>query len=317
MIFLYLIIFVVACYTLVRSGTILVRVLTVMSRYFRLTEYVFAFLLMTLATTMPELFVGITSGIRGVSTISLGNIIGSNLVNLTLILGFIAIIAKGLKIESQIAKKDAWIIFFIALLPLLLLYDKQLSRAEGIALLIVFSWYIYHILKSKDAFTRRMNSMKRGVEGYKKFLKNVLYFLAAAAILLFSSWLVVETAKAIAVELYVPLTLIGIVLVAIGTSLPELIFGVRAVISRHEGLSLGNLVGSVVVNSTFILGLVAVIKPIEIQSFNIIYIGGAFMVIAILLANFFLATRDKISWKEGLFLIFFYILFLAAEFLLK
>jgi len=314
---LYLIIFVIASYALVKAGAILVRVLTVMSRYFRLTEYVFAFILMTFATTMPELFVGITASISGLPTISLGNIIGSNLVNLTFILGLVAIVAKGLKIESQIARRDAWIIFFIALLPLLLLFDKQISRGEGVLLMIVFGWYIYHILRQKEAFTRRMDTMKHDVEAFKKLLKNILYFLIAVAVLLLAAWGVVETAKLIAGELYVSLALVGIILVAIGTSLPELVFGVRAVIARHEGLSLGNLVGSVVVNSTFILGLVAVIRPIQIASFNVIYTGGAFMIIAIILANFFIATKDKISWKEGAFLIAFYVLFLIAEFLLK
>jgi len=317
MIFLYLLIFVIACYVLVKAGVVLVKVLTMLSRYFRLTEYVFAFILMTLATTMPELFVGIASGIKGLSIISLGNIIGSNLINLTFILGVVVVVAKGLKIESKIAKRDAWIIFFIALLPLLLLFDKQISRPEGVLLLIVFGWYIYHILRSKDAFRKRMDSMKRDAEAFKKLLKNILYFVIAAGVLLLGAWGVVESAKLIAKELYVPLTLIGIVLVALGTSLPELVFGVRAVIAKREGLSLGNLIGSVVVNSTFILGLVAIINPIKIESFSIIYIGGAFMIIAILIANLFIATKEKISWKEGVFLIVFYLAFLVAEFLLK
>ena len=133
MLIIYLLIFVIACYALVKSGGILVKVLTVISRYFRLTEYVFAFILMAFATSIPELFVGITAGIEGVSAISLGNIIGSNLVNLTFVLGAVAIVAKGLNIESKIAKKDTWIIFFIALLPLFLLFDNQnWQYTEGI-----------------------------------------------------------------------------------------------------------------------------------------------------------------------------------------
>ena len=159
--------------------------------------------------------------------------------------------------------------------------------------------------------------MRRSAEAFKKLLRNIVYFVIALGILLLASWGVVESARLIAEELYVPLSLIGIILVALGTSLPELVFGVRAVIAKHEGMSLGNLVGSVVVNSTFVLGLVAVINPIRIENFNVIYVGGAFMIIAVLLANFFIASRDKISWKEGLILIGFYIAFLVAEFLLK
>jgi len=317
MIILYLLFFVVACYALVRSGAILVRTLTIMAHYFRITEYVFSFFLMSLATTMPELFVGITASIKGSPILSLSNIIGSNLIHLSFILGLVAIVAKGLKVESKIAKRDAWIIFLIALLPLLLLFDKKLSRGEGFLLLIVFGWYIYHVLKQKDAFTRRLNSMKKDIEHFKKLLKNFLYFIIAIIVLLFSAWVIVETAKLIAKELYLPLSLIGIILVAMGSSVPELVFGVRAAIAKHEGLSLGNLIGSIVVNSSFVLGLVALIHPIEIENFNIIYTGGVFMLISILIANIFIATKNKVSWKEGLVLIIFYVAFLVAEFFLK
>jgi len=313
----YLLFFVIACYALVKAGAILVKVLTMMSRYFRLTEYVFAFFLMTFATVLPELFIGITASIRKLSAIPLGNAIGSNLVKVTFILGFIAIISKGLKIESKITKRDSWVVFFIALLPLLLLFDKQLSRAEGILLMIVFGWYIYHILKSKDAFRRRMDHIKKDAEQFKNLLKNILYFAIAVTVLLLSSWAVVESAKLIAKELYLPLVLIGIILVALGTSLPELVFGVNAAIAKHEGLSLGTLIGSIVINSTFILGLAAVINPIQIENYRVIFVGGCFMMAAILIANLFIATKDKVSWKEGLFLILFYIGFLVAEFLLK
>lgn len=317
MIFLYLIIFVISCYALIKSGSVLVKVLIAISRYFRFTEYIFAFILMALATSVPELFVGIASSVRNVSDMALGNIIGSNLVNLTFVLGIIVIVAKGLRIESKIAKKDAWIVFFIALLPLLLLFDKKLSRGEGVLLMIVFVWYIYHILKDKDAFSKRMNHMKRDAEQFKKMLKNILIFAIAILVLFISSWGIIESSKLIAKELFIPLTLIGVILVALGTSLPELVFGVRAVIMKHEGLSLGNLIGSVVINSTFILGLVAVINPIELDNFNVIYVAGAFMVLAILIVNFFIASKDKISWKEGLFLIIFYAIFLVTGFLMK
>ncbi|MFZ5559349.1 MAG: sodium:calcium antiporter [Patescibacteria group bacterium] len=317
MIIVYLLVFVIACYALVRSGAVLVKILTRLSHYFKLTEYVLAFILMTFATTLPELLVGITSGIRGYPVVSLGNIIGSNLVNLSFILGLVAVVAGGLKVESKIAKRDSWIIFLIALLPLLLVFDKKISRGEGFLLLILFGWYIYHILRQKDAFTHRVHHIRHDITGLEKLIKVFLYFIISAAVLIFSSWILVEMAKLIAENLYVPLVLISLILVAFGTSLPELVFGMRAAIAKHEGLSLGNLIGAVVINSTFILGLTTMISPIRIEDYKIIYIGGGFMLVAILLANLFLATKNKLSWKEGLFLMVFYIGFLVAEFLLK
>lgn len=316
MIIVYLVIFIIACYFLVRSGSVLVKLLATLSQRLKITEYVFAFILVTLATTLPEFFIGITSAFRGDSVIALGNSIGSILANITFILGLIAVLTKGMKVECKIAKKDAWIIFFIALIPLLLLFDKKISRAEGFLLIAVFGWYVYHLLREKETMQQRAHHFKSEVKSFN-FLKQSLYFVIVVAVLVGSSWIVVDMAKLIAKSLYLPLSLISIILIAIGTSLPELVFGVRAAIAKHEGLTLGNLIGSVVVNSTLILGTVAIINPIIVENIKVIYIGGAFMMVAIVLANIFLSTRNKVSWKEGLFLIFFYIAFLIAEFLIK
>ena len=317
MIFVYLFIFVIACYFLVRSGAILVGIMTSLSRYLHVTEYVFSFILMAFATTLPELFVGITSGFRNLPVISLGNVIGSNLVNLSFILGIIAVTAKGIRVDCKIAKKDSWISFFIILLPLFLLIDKKISRGEGFLLLVVFGWHVFYLLKSKSGFQHRVHHVKNEITHSGKFFINIVYFVFASAFLVLSALAVVESARLIAIELYVPLSLISIILIAFGTSLPELVFGMRAAIVKHEGLCLGNLFGAAVVNSTFILGLTAVISPIIVESFKTIIIGGIFMVIAVFFANIFIGSKNKLSSKEGLILVGFYILFLIVEFLFK
>lgn len=317
MIFLYIALFLISVFVLVKSGSAAVKCLVAISRYLRISEYVLAFILMALATSLPEFFVGINSALAKAPVLSLGNIIGSNIVNLSLILGAVVIFAKGIKIESKIAKRDAWIVFFISILPLLLLVDKNLSQADGGILLIVFIWYLRHILKAKEAFRKRMDHIVRTIERFQQFVRDLLIFVAAIAILLISSWGVVKTATLIAEGLELPLVLIGLVLVAIGTSLPELVFGIKAVITKHEGMNLGNLIGSTVMNSTLILGITALIYPIRIENFNMILTGGLFMVFIILIVNFFIATKEKISRKEGVMLIGLYVAFLIIEFLLK
>lgn len=317
MIILYIALFLISVLVLVKSGSVAVKCLVAISRYLKISEYVLAFILMALATSLPEFFVGINSALSKASVLSLGNIIGSNIVNLSLILGVVVIFAKGIKIESKIAKRDAWIVFFISILPLLLLIDKNLSQADGVILLIVFIWYLKHILKDKETFRKRMNHVASTIEEFRKFAKNLVIFVVAIAILLISSWGVVKTATLIAEGLELPLVLIGLILVAIGTSLPELVFGIKAVITKHEGMNLGNLIGSTVMNSTLILGITALIYPIRIENFNMILIGGLFMIFIVLIVNFFIATREKISWKEGVALIGLYVAFLIIEFLLK
>jgi len=317
MIIVYLLIFVLLCFVLIKSGESLVRLLTKLSHFFKVTEFVLACILMTFATTLPELIVGITAGFKNVPLVSLSNIIGSNLVNLTFILGLIAVVSKGLKVESKIIKKDAWIAFFIALLPIFFLFDKRLSRIEGFALLVVFGWYVWRLLKQKDSFTHRVHHITHDINGFEKLAKIVSYFGLAVLVLIVSAWGLIEVSKLIAVELYIPIALVGIILVAFGTSLPEMVFGIRAAILKHEGMSLGNLIGSIVINSTLILGITAIINPIRLESLNVVIIGAIFMFIAIFLANIFLSSGRKISVKEGWILIGFYILFIIAEFIFR
>ncbi len=317
MIFVYLGLLFLSVYILIKSGTVAIKKLVAMARYLRISEYILAFILMALATSLPEFFIGINAALTKNSVLSLGNVIGSNIVNLSFVLGLVVIVGRGIRVESKIAKRDAWLVFFISILPLLLLIDKSLSRADGIVLLLVFVWYLRHVLKSKEAFEKRVNHLTPSVEEFKKFTKNLFIFISAIIILLASSWGTVETATLVAEFLSLPLVLIGIILVAIGTSLPELVFGIKSVIIKHEGMNLGNLIGSTVMNSTLVLGVTSLIYPIKIENFNVIMTGGLFMILAILLANFFIATKEKISWKEGVVLIALYLVFLVAEFLLK
>lgn len=315
--FLYIILFLVSVYILVKSGAIAVKNLVAVARYLRISEYVLAFILMALATSLPEFFVGINSALSKTSILSLGNVIGSNIVNLSFVLGAVVIIAKGIRIESKIAKRDTWLVFFISILPVLLLIDKNLSRADGVILLIAFIWYFRRILKDKEAFKKRMNHVARTVEEFWQFIKDLIVFILAIVILLGSSWAVVKTAELIAQGLNLTLALIGLILVAIGTSLPELVFGIKSVITRHEGMNLGNLIGSTVINSTLILGITALVFPIKIEDFNLILTSGLFMILTILIVNFFIATKDKISLREGMILIGLYVLFLIIEFMAR
>ena len=149
------------------------------------------------------------------------------------------------------------------------------------------------------------------------YYQDLIVFILAIVILLGSSWAVVKTAELIAQGLNLTLALIGLILVAIGTTLPDLVFGIKSVITKHEGMNLGNLIGSTVINSTLILGITVLVFPIKIEDFNLILTSGLFMILTILIVNFFIATKDKISLREGMILIGLYILFLIIEFMVR
>lgn len=123
-----ILVFIVSCFLLAKSSNWLIRSLVRISQFLRLKEFVVSFILMAFATSLPELFVGTSSAIHKISELSFGNVIGANVINLTLIVGIAAILARGITLESHIAKRDSLYTAFIAILPAITLMDGMISR---------------------------------------------------------------------------------------------------------------------------------------------------------------------------------------------
>ncbi|OGZ38592.1 MAG: hypothetical protein A3A94_03385 [Candidatus Portnoybacteria bacterium RIFCSPLOWO2_01_FULL_43_11] len=317
MILIYLVIFSLCLFIIIKSGALLVKTLVNISHYLGLSKYAIAFILMAFATSVPELFIGLSSAFNKTPAISLGNIIGANIINLTLALGLVILAAKGINITNQTAKKDGWIIFFLALLPILLVFDSQLSRLDGLVLLLFFFWYISRLLKQKEKFSKTLNSLKYNISQFKAFIKDTGLFVIGLILLLGAAWGLVLTASLVAKDLNLSLIFIGLVLVAIGTTLPEISFGFRSVLLKHEEMTLGNFIGSVSFNSLFVLGLVAVIYPIQVNDFSLLLISALFLALSLIVFNIFLRTKERLSYREGIILLIIYGLFLTAEILVK
>lgn len=306
---IYVLIFILAGLVLIKSSTILVRVLLNIARFMAWSEFAVSFILMAVATSLPELFVGISAGFQKTSDLSLGNVIGANILNLTLIAGLIILFARGIKIQNKIIiKRDIWLVTGLGILPLIFLFNKTLSRLEGLILIILFFVYLIYLAKTKQHFLKTINAE----QSISSFLKSIIIFIIGISLLLASSWLVVYSVSKIAQNINASLILAGMFLIALATTLPEFIFGMRATLMKHEEMNVGNLLGSVVVNSALVLGVVALINPIKVQDSTSFVIGAVFMTMALLLFNLFIRTRAKLSWREGTLLIAFYIIFVIV-----
>ncbi len=175
---------------------------------------------------------------------------------------------------------------------------------------------ISEIIRHRRDFWRTFINYFNGREdglGIKYFFKNSVIFSLAVGFLLLSSFLVISSVGKISLKIGISELLISIFIIALGTSLPELFFGIRAALSKNQELSLGNLYGASVFNSTWILGLTALIYPIKIIEINSYYFTAAAMILVLFLANLFLWTFKKISRREGAVLILIYLLFLIIQ----
>ena len=297
---------------LIWAAGIAVKQLNKMAHLLKFSEFVTAFLLMAVATTIPELFVGLNSIFKGAQELALGDTIGSNIVDLTLVAGLIVLFGKGLPARGKLVKKDMLVLLGISILPLLLGGDGKMSRLDGVLLLVVYGLYLWFQVKIADRFKRTMAVIRDG-----KMLGVVGIFLGAVLLLLLSSFLLVNSAVFFSTTFKIPEILLGMSLIALGTSVPELSFVIRALREGHPEMVLGDLVGAFAANIAGILGLVALLAPVTITSMPVFLIGA--IALPIVIGIFFLmsSTREKITWREALGLFLLYILFVYLQALFK
>jgi len=314
------IVFIIALTALLWSGKILPQALGDISRSLRLSEFVTAFLLVSFATSIPELFVGISAALQGVPDLSIASIIGSNIANITIVIGLSILIAGKASVEGKISSQNYWLISVIAFLPLMLLIDGMLSRIDGIILLVAFALYIRKLFHDKEHFRKVIGGgdaeeAPPGATSLVEVMRAFGRFLIGMSFLLVSSFALVWSSKLIVVEYFgADFVLFGIIFIALGTSLPELAFGVRAALDGHSPAMLGNAFGSVAFNAAGIIGLIALIKPIEVDFTRDYLIASFFLLAAFTLFHFFAYTQKRLSRREGFFLVLLYVGFLFVMF---
>lgn len=321
MLFWNIIFFLIACIVLVKSSSWLLKSLVKIAGFFHVTEFSVGFIIMAISTSLPEVFVGIMSALRGVPFLSLGNVIGSNILNLTIVIGITALLAQKIRIEAKTIRKDIVYMLLIMIIPVLLALDHKfwhaiglfpnmtvgLSRLDGIILLAIFLYYIWSLLQQERAFHKEFDKTTK-----KELLHFLILCAVSLALLLISSEFVVEYATKISVDLNISNILIGLFIVSLGTSLPELMMETSSVLKHHENIAMGDLIGSVIANSTLVLGITALIHPISGDLLTF-FTSAMFMILIGFIFMTFSESDSELSWKEGLSLIFLYIFFIIVE----
>ncbi len=314
---------VIGIFAIIRSGFYVVRSLVNLARFLKVSEFTLSFILMAAATSLPEFGIGINAAFNDASLISLGNILGANILVLSLILGVMILIEGKLMLKKHSSAHSSWFNFFLTISPIILLIDGNLSRFDGLILIALFILNLNRLLKFKEIFNHHRIRHFADENKYRPndlntiyFFKNLFIFISAIGILLFASYLIVKEVEIFSLKFGIPEMLAGIFIIALGTTLPELSFGIKAILSRHGEMSLGNLLGTTVFNSTLILGTVSLISPIKIEDGVSFWIGAGAMILTVFLANLFLKTRDSLNRLEGLLLIFIYFVFAIISYVL-
>jgi len=314
----YILLFIAAGGVLAKAGAWAVHSLLEIARFLRWKKFIVATILMGFLSSLPEFFVGVTSAVARKSELSFGNIIGANIILLTLVIGIAVLIGGKMKIKDRALQKSMMFAALYALLPLLLVIDGEVSRGDGIILVLAMVFYLRELfVRKKQVEEKFLSKEQMADEGFKAFFKNLVIFLLGLILLIVCAELMVFSAGRLALAFNVPLVLIGILGVALGTSLPEVSFGVRSALMREKELVLGNVFGSVIINSTLVLGIVALISPFRIYDLPLFIDGFIATGFVVLIFLIFARTKHEISKKEAKFLLFLYALFFIVQFFLK
>ena len=285
-------------YVLGKTTDHLIKHLLKFSKVFKIGQFEATAVIMAMATSFPEILVSITSSLAGVSDLALGNAIGSNVVNLSLVIGVTAVAGRTLHFKGGGAIKNHFLPLAYTFIPFLLLWDGELSRIDGIILILIYVIYISGLLKHKGGVTEEEKPTRSG-----KISVTVLKMGVWMGLLLLSSQAIVYLAKDLAMEFNLPVLFVGLFMVAVGTSLPELVFNVKAATKRKISMGIGNIVGSCVANSTLVIGLSALILPIQVTNAYHIVLPGLEYLLVVILVVVFVRSKYRLEWWEGLVLV--------------
>ena len=284
------------------------------ARLLKIPPILIGLTIVALGTSSPEATVSIIAALGGNADVAVGNVVGSNIFNITIVIGVAAFLFP-LKVQSETIKKEIPFTLLASIVMLVLMSDialqgfssNVLTRSDGIIFLIFLSIFMYYVIEL--GLRSRQNATLTQVTENVKWGKNILITLIGLAAIIFGGDLVVDNATKIAYSLGMSETLVGLTIIAIGTSLPELVTSISAALKKESEIALGNIVGSNIFNILFVLGASSAITPIAVN--DKVFIDVIIMIALTLVLLVFARTGFRVGKREGLMLASAYVIYLV------
>ncbi len=304
----------IGIFLLIKGGDWLMRASVALSFSFSIPKIVIGMTVVSFATSAPELIVSVQAALSGHPDLALGNVVGSNIANLGLVLGITAIISP-INVSQSFYKTD-WPMMIVSslLFYYFIVTDSKLDAVEGAFMFVLLIFFIFYLIKFQN---KTELDEKTNIEQVMTLKKMIGYLLIGG----FSLWLGSETlikgAVSLAESMGVSERIISVSIVSLGTSIPELTASIIAIINKEKAISIGNLVGSNIFNLMAVLGITAMIHPLPVEDPGLLsndvlwMLGISFLILPLV----FLPKSSRLVLRDGLILIILYGLFLLPLFL--
>jgi len=289
---------------LLLGGEWLLRAAVATAARWRVPKVVVGMTIVSFATSLPELITSIRAALEGYPDLSLSNVVGSNIANLGFVLGTILLFGR-IRVQKSFYLFDWPVVFGVSLLLLFLLYNGTISQSDGVLLLLILAVVMTYLIKFQPPVVVQETPEELPIKSWWWIIFFVI--LGSLGLAFGSQWLV-KGAVGLARAYDVSERIIGITLVSIGTSLPELAASGMAIAKKEQGISIGNLIGSNLFNILTVLGVTSVIHPLQVEDVQLLAFDIWVMIgfALVLLPLVFFSKRLQLSWKQGVVLVLCY-----------
>ena len=309
------ILLIIGFFFLIKGADLFVDGAASIARKFNIPSMIIGLTIVAMGTSAPEAAVSITSSLSGQNDMSVANVVGSNFFNILVVLGVSSLISK-LPVQKNTIKKDTPFLLIVSGLLLVFGINKYISRIEGLILLIVFVYFLYSTVKMAKSATNLDSSSDNEIALAESdtttqtpILKTFILSVIGILGIVIGGDMVVDSATSIATLFGMSANLVGLTIVAVGTSLPEFVTSIVAIRKGETEIAIGNVIGSNVFNILLVLGLATSIKPITISMFALFDI--VFMVLVTILLYLFMKKNNSLVRKQGIILVAIYIVYMV------
>ena len=309
------ILLIIGFFFLIKGADLFVDGAASIARKFNIPSMIIGLTIVAMGTSAPEAAVSITSSLSGQNDMSVANVVGSNFFNILVVLGVSSLISK-LPVQKNTIKKDTPFLLILSGLLLVFGINKYISRIEGLILLIVFVYFLYSTVKMAKSATNLDSSSDNEIALAESdtttqtpILKTVILSVIGILGIVIGGDMVVDSATSIATLFGMSANLVGLTIVAIGTSLPEFVTSIVAIKKGETEIAIGNVIGSNIFNILLVLGLATFISPITISTLALIDI--IFMLCITILLYLFMKKDYSLLKKHGIILVGIYIVYMS------
>lgn len=311
--FIKIILFLIGFVLITKGADIFINCTVDIGKKTKISEIILGATIVSFATTLPELTVSLFASLDGHTTMSLGNAVGSIICNTGLVLGLVAFISP-FSVDKKMFFSKSVLLLICVILLLLLGIDKSITKIDSILLLTMLAIYMYSNYKSvveKGSKSRINNTSKvKGNNNLGEWVKIVLLFALGLIMMILGSRLLVDNGVIIAEWIGVPQGVISLTVIALGTSLPELVSSLTAIKKNHHAISVGNILGANILNIVSVIGISSIPNDIPILSQNM-SIDFPFMIVLLLILILPTIKKNKLYRFQGLIMLIVYLIYIG------